>query len=270
MEPLQRILPKNYTKPIWRAIMEFDMIKPGDRIMVGLSGGKDSSFLLYALWVLQKQTMIPFDLAAVSVDPGFSEMRPGPRLQALCDSMQIPLFLEELPLMKDVIFTGKSNDSPCARCAFFRRGAVNRVAAKEGYNKLALGHHHDDAVETFLMSILYSGQITTFLPVTPQDRAGITVIRPIIYLREKEIRAAKKFFPFEPISSCCPRDGNSTRSDVKKLIHQLHEENHSIYDNLSAAMRFKPEKAVLWPPSLTREEMRERYIQKIAEKEISL
>jgi tRNA(Ile)-lysidine synthase TilS/MesJ len=264
MEPFQRILPKNYSKPIWRAIMEFDMINPGDRIMVGLSGGKDSAFLLYALWVLQKQTVIPFELAAVSIDPGFAEISPRPVLQELCDALGIPLFYEELPHMKDVIFTKEGNQSPCAQCAFFRRGAINRIAVRHGYGKLALGHHHDDAVETFLMSILYSGQITTFLPVTPQDRAGLTVIRPLIYLREKEIRAARKFFNFEPVSSCCPRDGKSTRSEVKALIHQLHNSNHSIYDNLTAAMRFPMDKAVLWPPTLPRDEMRKQYLRKVS------
>lgn len=266
MGPFNRILPKNYSKPIWRAIMEFDMINPGDRIMVGLSGGKDSSFLLYALWVMQKQTMIPFELAAVSIDPGFAETSPRPVLQNFCDALGIPLFYEELPHMKEVIFTNEGNQSPCAKCAFFRRGAINRVAVKQGYNKLALGHHHDDAVETFLMSILYSGQITTFLPVTPQDRAGLTVIRPLVYLREKEIRSARKFFPFDPVSSCCPRDGHSTRSEVKSLIHELQHKNLSIYDNLSAAMRFPSEKAILWPRTLKRDEMRTQYLKKISNK----
>ncbi|HZW49734.1 MAG TPA: tRNA 2-thiocytidine biosynthesis TtcA family protein, partial [Bacillota bacterium] len=183
MQPLQRQLPKNYSSSIWRAIMEFDMLQPNDRVMVGLSGGKDSSFLLYALWVIQQHSLIPFELAAVTIDPGFSETSPRPVLQELCDAMGIPLFFEALPQMKEVIFTEDKRQSPCARCAFFRRGAINRIAVANGYNKLALGHHHDDAVETFLMSILYSGQITTFTPVTAQERAGLTIIRPMVYLR---------------------------------------------------------------------------------------
>ncbi len=264
MQPLQRQLPKNYSSPIWRAIMEFEMLQPNDRVMVGLSGGKDSSFLLYALWVIQQHSLIPFELAAVTIDPGFSEASPRPALQELCDAMAIPFFFEALPQMKDVIFTGDPRQSPCARCAFFRRGAINRIAAANGYHKLALGHHHDDAVETFLMSILYSGQITTFTPVTPQERAGLTIIRPLVYLREKEIRAAKRFFPFEPISSCCPRDGNSTRAAVKDLIRDLSQENNSVYENLSAAMRSAPERAALWPRPINRMQMKERYLQATA------
>ena len=264
MQPLQRQLPKNYSSSIWRAIMEFEMLQPNDRVMVGLSGGKDSSFLLYALWVIQQHSLIPFELAAVTIDPGFSEASPRPALQELCDAMAIPFFFEALPQMKDVIFTGDPRQSPCARCAFFRRGAINRIAAANGYHKLALGHHHDDAVETFLMSILYSGQITTFTPVTPQERAGLTIIRPLVYLREKEIRAAKRFFPFEPISSCCPRDGNSTRAAVKDLIRDLSQENNSVYENLSAAMRSAPERAALWPRPINRMQMKERYLQATA------
>lgn len=263
MQPLQRQLPKNYSSPIWRAIMEFDMLQPNDRVMVGLSGGKDSSLLLYALWAIQQHSLIPFELAAVTIDPGFSETSPQPALQELCDAMGIPFFFEALPQMKEVIFTGDKRQSPCARCAFFRRGSINRIAAANGYNKLALGHHHDDAVETFLMSILYSGQITTFTPVTAQERAGLTIIRPMVYLREKEIREARCFFPFEPISSCCPRDGNSTRASVKSLILQLSTENPSVYDNLAAAMRFDPDRAMLWPRPINRVQMKERYLQVI-------
>src|SRR5665647_716598 len=122
MQPLQRQLPKNYSSPIWRAIMEFDMLQPNDRVMVGLSGGKDSSLLLYALWAIQQHSLIPFELAAVTIDPGFSETSPQPALQELCDAMGIPFFFEALPQMKEVIFTGDKRQSPCARCAFFAEG----------------------------------------------------------------------------------------------------------------------------------------------------
>lgn len=257
-------LPKKYTKSIWRAIMEFDMISVGDRIMVGFSGGKDSAFLLYALKVLQKQNVLPYELAAVTIDPQFAGSSLKAHVHELCQELEIPYYYEALPQFEELIFNQDKSQNACAQCAFFRRGAINRLAAEHGYNKLALGHHHDDAVETFLMSILHSGQITTFLPVTPQDRSGITVIRPLIYLREKEILKAKEFFPYQAVDSCCPLDGNSTRSKIKDLIKELNSENKSLYNNLGAAMRVPKERVILWPPVMKREEMREAYLKKMA------
>lgn len=264
MEKFKGSLPKNYTKPVWRAIMEFEMIEPNDKVLVGFSGGKDSAFLLYALRVLQTQNIIPFELAAVTVDPMFEGVSLEPAVRSLCTELGLEYYYEPLPQLAQLIFEEGQNQSPCAKCAFFRRGAINRLAVKHGFKKLALGHHHDDAVETFLMSILHSGQITTFRPVTPQDRSGITVIRPLVYLREKEIVAAQKMLPYKAVKSCCPKDGNSTRAKIKELIHNLHQEDKSIYDNLSAAMRREQEQIMLWPPLLKRDEMREIYLKKIA------
>ncbi|MGI6358641.1 MAG: tRNA 2-thiocytidine biosynthesis TtcA family protein [Bacillota bacterium] len=256
---MQAKLPKNYVRKIWRALMEFDMLAPGDRCLVGLSGGKDSSFLLYALAVIKEHAPFSFDLGAVTIDPMFDHQFPSDRLQRLCDSLQVPLFLEQVDLAR--LAFAPSQQNPCPRCAFFRRGALNRIAVREGYNRLALAHHHDDAVETFLMSILFSGQIKTFTPVTKQDRSQLTVIRPLIYLREWEIKSAYRFFAWEPIANPCPLDGHSTRQRVKELLRQLGRENRSVYDNVSAAMRFPTEKIELWPAELNRDAMRQKYLQ---------
>lgn len=258
---MQKALPKAYIRKIWRALMEFDMLAPGDRCMVGLSGGKDSAFLLYSLAVLKEHAPFDFDLAAVTIDPMFDDHFPGERLAELCRQLGMPFLLEQVNLAE--IAFAPSEQNPCPRCAFFRRGALNRIARREGYNKLALAHHHDDAVETFLMSIIYSGQIKTFTPVTRQDKSGLTVIRPLVYLRESEIKAAYKFFEWEPVHNPCPLDKTSKRQDIKQLIRQLDRDNRSVYDNLSAAMRLPVEKIELWPPELSKAEMRERYLRVI-------
>ncbi|MGE5654066.1 MAG: tRNA 2-thiocytidine biosynthesis TtcA family protein [Bacillota bacterium] len=234
------------------------MIAPGDRVLVGLSGGKDSSFLLYALATLREHAPFAFDLAAATIDPMFDEPFPSDRLVGLCRDLDIPFHLERLPVAEAAFAPGTQN--PCPRCAYFRRGALNGIAWREGYNRLALAHHHDDAVETFLMSILYSGQIKTFGPTTPQDD-GLMVIRPLIYLREAQIRAAYRFFAFEPIKSPCPLDGKSMRQTVKDQIRALTHQNRTVYDNLSAAMRVAPGRIELWPPELSKDEMHVRYLE---------
>lgn len=239
------------------------MLAQGDRCLVGLSGGKDSAFLLYALAALKQKAPFQFDLAAVTIDPMFDPDFPAARLQELCDSLGVPLFLEQSNLAQ--VAFAPSEQNPCPRCAYFRRGALNRIARREGYNRLALAHHHDDATETFLMSILYAGQIKTFTPVTKQDRSDLLVIRPLIYLREAQIRATRSFFDWDPVPSCCPLDGQSTRQTVKELLRTLGQENASLYSNVSAAMRLPLANVQLWPPELTREEMRSKYRQVLPE-----
>ncbi len=240
------------------------MLAPGDRCLVGLSGGKDSAFMLYALAVLKEHAPFDFGLAAVTIDPMFNDDFPGERVSGLCQDLAVPFFLEQVNLAE--IAFAPSDQNPCPRCAYFRRGALNRIARREGYNKLALAHHHDDAVETFLMSIIYSGQIKTFTPVTKQDKSGLDVIRPLIYLRESEIKAAYKFFDWEPVFNPCPLDKASKRQEIKQLIRQLDHDNRSVYDNLSAAMRLPLDRIELWPPELSKAAMRERYLQVVHNK----
>ncbi|HBK86642.1 MAG TPA: tRNA 2-thiocytidine(32) synthetase TtcA [Firmicutes bacterium] len=239
--------------------MEFSMLGPGDRCLVGLSGGKDSAFLLYALAALRQTAPFQFDLAAATIDPMFDPNFPADRLRQLCESLGVPFFLEQSNFAQ--LAFAPSEQNPCPRCAYFRRGALNRIAKREGYNRLALAHHHDDAVETFLMSILYAGQIKTFTPVTQQERSELLVIRPLIYLRESQIRATREFFDWEPVASCCPLDGHTTRQAVKELLDSLGKEHPAIYSNVSAAMRLPLTEIQIWPPELTREAMRSRYRQ---------
>ncbi|NLW55861.1 MAG: tRNA 2-thiocytidine biosynthesis protein TtcA [Firmicutes bacterium] len=240
-------LPKKYNQKILRACREFELIAPGDRILVGFSGGKDSAFLLFALALLVKYGVLPVELAAVTIDLGFEPPLDPRPLQQFCDQLGV----EFTYLSTQIARVVEEEKEHCAYCAHLRRGRMNRFAAEQGFNKLALAHHHDDAVETFLMSIIYSGQIRTFLPKTYLDRSQVTVIRPLAYLREQEIVAALPYVPYQPAANNCPFAGLTYRQKVKELIAELTAENEWVYPNLAKAMRAgRP--VELWPPEWER------------------
>lgn len=243
-------LPHNFTQKLLRAIWEFDLIRPGDRVLVGFSGGKDSAFLLYALSVFVKHRIIPFELGALTVDLGFEKEFDLGALQRYCDQLQVPFISVKTEIAKYAL--GEANpESPCATCSFLRRGAMNRIAREQGYNVIALAHHQDDAVETFLMSIIFSGQIKTFLPRTKLERSGITVIRPLVYFRGAEIRKAQGLIGFQPVASPCPLEGKTKRAEVKELIRNLSRHDRRIFNNLVAAMR-EGRPMELWPAETPR------------------
>ncbi|HHW12598.1 MAG TPA: tRNA 2-thiocytidine biosynthesis protein TtcA [Firmicutes bacterium] len=235
-------LPKGYNQKILRAIREFDLIEPGDRILIGFSGGKDSALLVWALGLMAQHRIIEAEVAALTLDLGLEpHLNPEP-LAELCAKVGVEFHYLPTGIGPAVLAT----ENPCATCSFLRNGRLNRFAGKHKFNKVALAHHHDDAVETLLMSMLYSGQIRTFLPKTYLDRTRITVIRPLVYLREEEIRAAREFIPYQPVARSCPYDGYTYRQKVKDLIAALNKENPLVYANLSKAMRGgRP--ITLWP-----------------------
>lgn len=245
-------LPKIYTKKLWRAIAEFDLIQADDKIILGFSGGKDSAFLAYAFSVMQKSAPIPFEIQAVHIDLGFDPDFEYQQFKEFFQRIEIPLHIEHTRIQEMVFAHGEK--SACARCAYLRRGAVNAYAIKEGCNKVAYAHHYDDAVETFLMSIFYAGQITTFLPSTYLSESQLTVIRPMVYLREKEVREAKKFVGFQPAKSLCPLDGRSKRHEIKELIGNLVRKNKMVFYNISAAM-CENQVNDLWPARLSGKEL---------------
>ena len=249
-------LPQIYFSKILRAIVEFDLIDNGDRILIGLSGGKDSVLLTYALAIMRERLKKKFTLRAFTVDPQFNDSFDTARLQAFCESLDIPY--ETRPVDIAGAIEAQKGKDPCFTCAFFRRGAVNRYALEQGCNKIAYAHHHDDAVETFLMSLLYSGQLHTFTPKTYLDRTGLTVIRPLVYLREQETIAAIPYHGFKPVPSPCPFDGHTIRQTIKEKIARLSKENPLIYDHLAAAMR-QSSLGELWPAAKTRPEMAQSY-----------
>lgn len=228
-------LPKWIIRRVTRAVIEFDMLSSGDRVLVGLSGGKDSAFLLCALAVLKEQVPFQFDLAAFHVDQGFEAEFDGSPMAELCETLGIPFHLRRTSIFQAAFNHARQN--PCAQCAYLRRAFVNDFAVKNNFNKVALAHHQDDAIETFLMSQLYAGQVKTFQPTSFLDRTGVTVIRPLVYFRELEIKQAGKLLPFTPVDTPCPMAGRSKRAVVKEMIKNLTRDNRYIYDNLVAAMR---------------------------------
>jgi tRNA 2-thiocytidine biosynthesis protein TtcA len=250
-------MPQAYFSKIMRAIVEFELIDRGDHILIGLSGGKDSIFLTYALAVMRQRLKKNFSLSAFTVNPMFTEDFNTERIRSFCTSLDIPYEVRNVDI-RGIIHEQKGKD-PCFTCAFFRRGAVNRYALEKGCNKIAYAHHNDDAVETLLMSLFYSGQIKTFTPKTYLDRTGLTVIRPLVYFREQETRDAVTFHGFEPVASPCPFDGHTVRQTVKELIAKLSIGNPLLYEHLAAAMR-QNTLGELWPPAKTREEMKATYM----------
>ena len=251
-------LPQVYFSKILRAIVEFRMIEPGDRVLIGLSGGKDSLLLTYALAMIRERTGGKFSLGAITVDPMFDSDFDTESVSRFTRELNIPHEIQKVDIAG--IIENDPKRSPCFTCAFFRRGAINRFAEEHGWNKIAYAHHNDDAVETLLLNLLYSGQIGTFAPVTYLDRTGLTVIRPLIYLRESETRGAVKYHGMNPVKSPCPMDGHTKRAKVKNMIADISREDPMIYDHLAAAMREgKNGKETLWPPPKTRDEMKKDY-----------
>lgn len=249
-------LPQAYFSRMMRAIVEFNLIENGDNILIGLSGGKDSVFLTYALAVFRQKLKKDFSLAAITVDPMFRDRFPADKLAAFCQSLEIPFHLQKVDIAATI--QGQGEKDPCYTCAFFRRGAINRFAKENGYNKVAYAHHHDDAVETFLMSLFYSGQLRTFLPSTYLGRTNLTVIRPLVYFREAELRETTSLHGFTPIDNPCPFNGKTKRQEIKELIEKLGEGNPMLYAHLAAGMR---ENAVieLWPPQQNRVQLKDKY-----------
>jgi len=250
-------LPKRMIRTVQRAVIEFDLLAKGDKVLVGLSGGKDSTFLLYALAVLTKHLPFPVEVEAMTIDLGFKrvEEMDWRSLQEICDRLEIPYRIQRVELAEDILH--HPDQTPCSQCSYFRRAIMHNYAMKHGFNKVAFAHHYDDAVETFLMSILYSGQVTTFLPKTYLERTGVTVIRPLIYLRESEIRSFIKKLGFTPVPSPCSLDGYTKRAEIKELIRHLQKKNPHTFAHLAAAMR-EGRPMQFWPRELTKEEIREK------------
>lgn len=231
---MQLYLDKVHNNKIIEAVAEFDLIDKNDKILVGLSGGKDSSFLLYALKILSKHTALNFKVDAVTVDLGFEKSNHIPYLKYLCDELDVNLKIIETEIYKYINQEKKNN--PCSKCSHFKKGALVNYMKENNYSKVAFGHHYDDAVETFLMSILYSGQVNTLQPKRFLSNNEVYIIRPLIYLREKRIIAAKDRFEYKGNFYKCPYDQNTKREEIKELINDI-KFNKQIFNNIAAAMR---------------------------------
>lgn len=235
-------LDRSVTAQVVKAIAEFDLINDGDRIAVGLSGGKDSAFLLLVLKIFSKYFSKDFMLKAVHVDPGFDDSS-SLALKDFCQQLKIDLKIIKSEIALYINSTEASN--PCSKCAHFRKGAIINYLKQNNFNKLAFGHHLDDAVETYLMSIIYSGQLQTLAPKRFLDKNKVEIIRPLIYLRESVIIREIKKRNIKIKKSLCPYDGNSARAKIKKDFAKYFKDEQ-LFANLTAAMR-KKENNNLWP-----------------------
>ena len=251
-------LPQIIFSKIFRAVVEFELIDDGDKILIGVSGGKDSLLLTYALACLKRRTKKNFTLSALTIDPQFTDnfAEKISRVKKFCNDLNIEHEVHRVDIAE--LIREQSNKSPCYTCAYFRRAAVNRRAVEIGANKVAYAHHLDDAVETFFMSLLSSGQLTTFQPKTFLDRTNITVIRPLVYLRESEIENFSSERGLDVLKSPCPFDGNTNRQRVKNLIVELEKTFPDLFSHLAAAMR-KDSIGELWDAPKTREQMSKTY-----------
>ena len=211
------------------------MIQEGYRIAVGISGGKDSLTLLYALHGLQRFYPQHFELHAVTVDLGFQNLDLS-RIESICrDQLQIPYTIVKTDIA-DVIFEQRKEANPCSLCAKMRKGALNDAIKKEGCNKVAYAHHKDDVVETMLMSLIFEGRFHTFSPVTYLDRTEITVIRPLLYMNEADVIGFVNKNQVPVVKSPCPADGHTKREYVKQLLRQLNLENPGVKERMFTAI----------------------------------
>lgn len=226
---LQQLL--SYTR---KAVDDYRMIQPGDKIAVGISGGKDSLALLYALAGLRRFYPNPFTLCAITVDLGFGAFDLS-GIEKLCAELEVPYYIQKTEI-GDVIFNIRKESNPCSLCAKLRKGAFNDKAKELGCNKSAYAHHKDDVVETMLLSLLYEGRYGCFSPVTYLDRSDITLIRPLIYVEEADITGFQKKYGLPVQKNPCPADGYTRRAYAKELVKQLEKENKGAKERLFHAI----------------------------------
>ena len=230
MENIKRVL-----SFVRRALDDYSMIDDGDKIAVGVSAGKDSLTLLCAMAQLKRFYPKKFDLVAVTVDMGFEGMDFAP-IQSLCDELDVEYKIVPTQISK-IIFDVRKEKNPCSLCAKMRRGALYNYAKEIGCNKVALGHHFDDVVETFMLNLFYEGRLGCFQPVTYLSNTDITLIRPMIYMPEKDVRyfSSKAELPVQ--KSPCPADGNTEREEMKKLLASLERDNKGLRYRIFGAIQ---------------------------------
>ena len=220
-----------------RCVQDYKMIEEGDRIGVGVSGGKDSVALLAFLAELRKYNDKHFDIEAITIDMGLG-MDYTP-IEQLCDQLDVKYNLVKTEI-GPIIFDHRKEKNPCSMCAKMRRGALNQAILDRGMNKLALGHHYDDAVETFMMSLIYEGRISCFQPVTDLDRTGIIQIRPMLYIHEKTIDSFVSRNALPIITNRCPVDKYTKREEIKKLVYELSATYPDLKERIFGAMQRLP------------------------------
>lgn len=226
---LQRLF--SYTR---KALDDYDMIEKNDKIAIGISGGKDSLTLLYALQGLQKFYPVRFELMAVTVDLGFPNFDLK-AVESLCKNLKIPYEVVSTEIA-EIIFKERKESNPCALCAKMRKGALNTFAQSKGCNKIAYAHHRDDVIETLMMSLMFEGRFHTFSPKTYLDHSALTVIRPMLYIPEKDVTGFRNKYSLPVVKNTCPADGHTKREYIKNLLDQLNRENPGVRERIFTAV----------------------------------
>ena len=217
-----------------RAVDDFEMINDGDRICVGISGGKDSLALLAGLANLRHFYPKKFDLVALTVDMGFDGVDYS-AIEALCRELNVPYHVKKTEIAQ-IIFNIRKEKNPCSLCAKMRRGVLHSTAKELGCNKIAFGHHFDDVVETFMLNLFHEGRIGCFQPVTYLSRADITLIRPLVYMPEKDVRYFANRENLPVVKSPCPADGHTEREEMKKLLDGLERQHKGLRHRIFGAI----------------------------------
>ena len=218
-----------------RCVEDYRMIEPGEKIAVGVSGGKDSVVLLQLLAGLREYS--DFQLEAITIDMGLG-MDYTP-LKEFCESLDVP-YTRVQTQIGSIIFDHRKEKNPCSMCAKMRRGVLNQAILDRGIRKIALGHHYDDAVETFLMSLIYEGRISCFQPVTDLDRTGVVQVRPMLYIHEKTVDHFAKRMDLPIIENRCPADKQTKRQEIKELVYNLSQTYPDLKERVFGAMQRFP------------------------------
>lgn len=226
---LQRLL-----SLVRKAADDYQMIEENDKIAVGISGGKDSLTLLYALQSLKRFYPKKFELHAYTVDLGFG-IQDFSAIEALCSDLNVPYTIIPTEI-NQIVFETRQESNPCSLCAKMRKGALNQTAKADGCTKVAYAHHRDDVIETMLLSLIFEGRFYTFSPRTYLDRMDLTVIRPMLYVSESDVIGFKNKYQLPVCKNPCPVDGKTKREYVKQMIHTWNLENPGVKDRLFHAV----------------------------------
>lgn len=218
-----------------QAIDDYHMIEENDCIAIGISGGKDSLTLLYALSSLRRFYPIPFTIKAITIDVGFDNMDFS-KIIDLCKELDVEYHIEKTEIKK-IVFDERKESNPCSLCSKLRKGSLNEVIKQMGCNKVAYAHHKDDVVETMLLSLIYEGRFHTFSPVTFLDKSQISIIRPMIYMNEADVKGFVKKYDVPVVKSTCPADKHTKREDVHNLLCKLNYESRGTKNRMFTAIK---------------------------------
>lgn len=221
-----------------RCVEDYNMIEDGETVAVGVSGGKDSVLTLAALARLRDFYPKKFQVAALTINSGTPDTDFSPIVR-LCEELEVPYHLIPVPIY-EIVFVHRKEKNPCSLCAKLRRGALSTELNRLGISKIALGHHYDDAVETMLMSLFLEGRISCFQPVTYLDRSGVTQIRPLLYVQEREVKGAVRRLELPVVKNPCPANGSTKREEMKELLLELDKRFPNLKKKIFGAIQRYP------------------------------